>query len=553
MNQKCSFVFTLAVLTATALAARAHDGDPKLASRQPMYPGPGWRNVQLTQPTAGGSIAATGVNFPHSNVTLLSWLSLPDFGVPSGGNGNSCFGYTSPSGREYAIMGLSNGTAFVEITHPGSPVIVAQIPGNQSLWRDMRAYSHYVYSVTEANGYLQVIDVGNIDNGVVTLVNTITTGGSGNTHTLALNETSGYLYRDGGSTNGLRIYDLNANPASPTYVGQWPDRYVHESQVVTYPTGGPGNGPRELAICCGGLNGGQVDTGIDIVDVTNKASPTRLTHIAYPLPGYSHQAWLTPDRQFLYQNDETDQRPYTRVFDASQLNAPTPVLTYIGEFQNGLTVDHNLYTKNNLIYESNYRGGLRVFDRTQSSLAPTLYASFDTYPEADGLGYNGLWNNYPYFQSGVVIGSDIEKGLFVWWVGTPQLAFAFPNGAPATVNPAGESVVVQIDALAPAQIQAGTAKLWTGTGLGWTSTNLVALGGNRYAALFPAYACGTEIDYYISAETQNGVVWMSPADAPTAYLTVSAAFSATTVASDDFETSQGWTTLLPGDTATVGE
>ena len=79
-------------------------------------------SFQEPGPIGGGRFAGTGgalafshpnLVFPHSNVTLLSWLTLGDFGVPGGGNGNSCFGYTSPSGREYAIIGLSTGTAFV--------------------------------------------------------------------------------------------------------------------------------------------------------------------------------------------------------------------------------------------------------------------------------------------------------------------------------------------------------------------------------------------------------------------------------------------------------
>src|SRR5438552_171953 len=80
------------------------------------------------------------------------------------------------------------------------------------------------------------------------------------------------------------------------------------------------------------------------------------------------------------------------------------------------------------------RGVLHVFDRAASSIKPTQVAFFDTWPEDDNTNYNGLWNNYPYFASGTVIGSDIEKGLFVWWVGTPQIAFSFPQGLPTTIN-----------------------------------------------------------------------------------------------------------------------
>jgi hypothetical protein len=39
-------------------------------------------------------------------------------------------------------MGLPNGTAFVEVTLPGNPVTVAQIPGPNNLWHMQRLPDH---------------------------------------------------------------------------------------------------------------------------------------------------------------------------------------------------------------------------------------------------------------------------------------------------------------------------------------------------------------------------------------------------------------------------
>src|SRR5205085_1131238 len=154
------------------------------------------------------TLLAPPVAFPENGVTLLAWLSLPDLAVPAGGNANSCFGYVSPSGREYALIGLSTGTACVEVTQPGNPVIVGQIAGPQSLWRDVRTYSHYAYAVSEGGSGIQVIDLANVDAGGVSLVNTIDDDATGATHTIAIDTVSGYLYRSGGGSNGLRIYDV---------------------------------------------------------------------------------------------------------------------------------------------------------------------------------------------------------------------------------------------------------------------------------------------------------------------------------------------------------
>lgn len=77
-------------------------------------------------------------------------------------------------------------------------------------------------------------------------------------------------------------------------------------------------------------------------------------------------------------------------------------------------IDHNLYIKDNLCYQSNYRAGLRIanLDNIASGLM-TEVGFFDLYPSSDGAGFNGTWSNYPYFASGVIAVSHIEEGLFL--------------------------------------------------------------------------------------------------------------------------------------------
>jgi hypothetical protein len=38
---------------------------------------------------------------------------------------------------------------------------------------------------------------------------------------------------------------------------------------------------------------------------------------------------------------------------------------------------------------------------------------FDTHPENNNAVFEGAWSNYPYFPSGSIIISDINRGLFV--------------------------------------------------------------------------------------------------------------------------------------------
>ncbi|MBY8854552.1 choice-of-anchor B family protein, partial [Saccharothrix sp. MB29] len=78
--------------------------------------------------------------YPCKNVDLLSVLPLSRMG---GGNGNDVWGWTDPSsGKEYAIVGRTNGTAFVDVSTPTSPRYLGNLPSNggSSSWRDMKVY-----------------------------------------------------------------------------------------------------------------------------------------------------------------------------------------------------------------------------------------------------------------------------------------------------------------------------------------------------------------------------------------------------------------------------
>ncbi|MBK7643242.1 MAG: choice-of-anchor B family protein [Planctomycetes bacterium] len=553
--QSSAFAATALLLSAATLFA--HDGDPKLRDKQPMYAGPGWRNSALAGGGGSPMLMAPPSDFARSGVTLLSWLSLPDLGVPAGGNGNSCFGYTSPSGREYALMGTSVGTSIVEVSQPGNPVIVATILGPQSLWRDVRTYSHYAYAISEGGSGIQVIDLANVDNGVATLVNTINDDATPATHTIAINTQSGYLYRSGGGSSGLRIYNLNSNPAAPARVGTWSARYVHEASIFTMQVGAT---QKEIAFCCGGQNGGTVNTGIYVVDVTNKANPVQLQYVAYANSGYCHQCWPSPDMTKLYMDDELDDEnlgitSVMRVFDISTTGSNVS-LSFAGTYTNGNTaIDHNLYTKNDRILAASYRAGLRVYSTSGAGTpnVPVEIGYFDTYPGDDQTYFNGLWNVYPYFPSGTVIGSDIERGLFVWWVGTPPLTIDIPGGAPSVLPPGGLVLQAHIGESSPGTLVPGSVTLHYGSGASFQSVAMQANASGNYAAALPAGACGSNLIWYVSAQSTNGILWTAPEGASgDANLSVYGSTLAS-VASNDFETTTGWQGAVAGDTATSGQ
>ncbi len=540
-----SFLLLAAFATATtSTSGFAHDGDGKVRDRRPRF--------EVARGTRGSAaqnlpLAAENFSFPANNVQLLSWIPLRDFGFAQD-NANSCSGYVSPGGREYAILGLFAGTAFIDITDPGDPVIVASIQGPSSLWRDMKVFGATCYAVSEGGGGIQVMDLTQIDTGLVTLVGVVTTGGTLATHTVGLDADSGFLYRCGGGDNGLRIYDLT-NPTNPTYVASYSNRYVHECQAVTYTSGQYAG--KQIVFACGGMNGGFNDTAIDILDVTNKSNIILLDRFRYTNPAYSHQGWLSEDKQWFYLNDELDETGSnlvrTRVINVSSLTNPVE----FPSFTSGSTaIDHNLYVHDGKIFESNYRSGLHVFDASVPS-APVSMAWFDTYPQDEGANFNSLWNNYPFLPSGTIVGSDIEKGLFVWRLGAPEIEFAFPAATPQFVSPEGEAVALDL-VTAPGVAVAGTPALHVNLGAGWIEIPLAPQPGGGFLASFPPSACGADIAWYVTARSSNGRTWAWPQGAPAIVAHVTAAATTNVTVLDRLDVSTGWTGVQAGDTATSG-
>lgn len=535
-------VFALVALGSAA----AHEDDPKVWDRQPAHHG---RPIRTTV-SPGFSMASGGTPraFDASGVTLLSQLPLSSFGSPS--TGNDCWGYTSPTGREIAIFCHSEGTGFVDISNPRQPAILANFAGPSSLWRDPKVFGNRAYVVSEGGSGIQIFSLANVDAGQVTQVGTITTGGVTSTHNVAIDTTSGFLYRCGGASNtGLRIYDLNTNPTNPPLVAQWNNLYVHDAQIVTYPGG------RQIAFCCSGTGNGSGATRLSILDVTNKASITLLKEVYWPTAAYSHQCWISDDRQYCYIDDELDEPNVpttTYVVDISGILNTTPQAFLAGSFTNGNTaVNHNLYVKGNRIFCANYRSGLRVFDRT-NPINCTEIAYFDTFPGSDSANFNGLWSCYPYFPSGLVIGSDLESGLFVWFVGDPHLDLALVQNAPSLISPTGESFAATMTVAPGESYAAGTARLNYDAGAGVVSVPLVDLGGGAFDVVFPALPCGSPVSWYLSAQSGTGLVWTEPEAGASGPFQSVVATGATLVLERTMETNPSWIVGDVGDSATTG-
>lgn len=233
-------------------------------------------------------------------------------------------------------------------------------------------------------------------------------------HNIAINEETGFAYlvgsRDGGETcgGGLHMVDIR-EPKNPRFAGCFRDEQgTHDVQCLIYRGPDTRYEGREL---CLKSNGSQ----FAISDVTDKENPRALSRASSPGAGYIHQGWVTEDHRYFFQDDEADviqgSVPTTRtlVWDLSDVEDPVLVTEFMGSMPASA---HNLYVRGHLAYQANYRYGLHVLDISDPE-NPREVGSFDTAPHLEGPGFSGAWSVYPFFESGTVIVTSLQEGLFL--------------------------------------------------------------------------------------------------------------------------------------------
>jgi choice-of-anchor B domain-containing protein len=139
---------------------------------------------------------------------------------------------------------------------------------------------------------------------------------------------------------------------------------------------------------------------------------------------YSHQGWFSEDHSYFYMNDELDelQRNFvgtrTLIWDVTDLDDPVLAREYLSE---NTASDHNLYIRGDYMYQSNYQSGFRVFNiRDPENPVPVGFLDTVPYGE-DGPGMGGSWSNYPFFESGVILVTSGNEGLFLVKRKSPEI------------------------------------------------------------------------------------------------------------------------------------
>ncbi|MDX1428723.1 MAG: choice-of-anchor B family protein [Rhodothermales bacterium] len=370
--------------------------------------------------------------FSCSNVDLISLLPVSDMGGRRGVRVNDMWGWEDPAtGREYALVGRVDGTSFVDVTDPYHPKYLGDLPRTKgtpaSVWRDIKVYKDHAYIVADGAGEhgIQIFDLTqlrDVQNAPVTFEETARYTKINSAHNIVINESTGFGYAVGNSGGGetcgggLHMLDLS-NPVAPEFAGCFADAttgrrntgYSHDAQCVIY--SGPDVDYSGHEICFGSN-----ETAISIADVTDKDAPVAVAAAKYPNVAYTHQGWLTEDHRYFLVNDEGDEPSglvegtRTLIWDVQDLDDPQLIAEYIAD---NPATDHNLYIKGNLVYESNYRAGLRILDISDIT-KPVEVGYFDTVPFGDDKsGGGGSWSNYPFFKNGTIAVTSAYEGLFL--------------------------------------------------------------------------------------------------------------------------------------------
>jgi choice-of-anchor B domain-containing protein len=324
----------------------------------------------------------------QSNLTLEGHLSYTPNTL------SNLWGYVDSLGNEYALVGVSTGLSIVDVTNPILPTQKFFVTGDTSYWREVKTYKRRAYITNETGGGVDIISLDSLPKSVTSHFFS-DNGRILRAHTLWIDTAEGYLYLFGTNVGngGAQIYDLNPNPDTPVYAGQYDDYYIHDGFV------------RGDTLWASHIYAGN----LEVVNVTDKAAPSFMA--VFNTPGRcTHSSWPTTNDHYIFVTDEV-YNSYLSSYDVQKLDTIVSEGVIQADPGSGAIV-HNVYLHtNDFATTSYYCQGVVIFDVTYPDNMVEV-ASYNT-SDASCEGLNGCWGEYPYLPSGNIIASDIQNGLYV--------------------------------------------------------------------------------------------------------------------------------------------
>jgi choice-of-anchor B domain-containing protein len=313
-------------------------------------------------------------------------------------------------GREYAVIGSTFGTHFIDVTDSNNPEEVFKVAGAAQgasiVHRDYHNMGCYLYAVCdEGQSTLQVMDISGLPDHVEIVHESSKL--ILRSHNIFIDTTSALLYtfattgtEIGGDAMGVIDISDPMNPSFIDYYNVFDDiraGHVHDGYVEN-----------DTAFLNCGRDGFAI---VDFSDPENPATIATLTPSEYPFAGYNHSGWKSMAGDHYYMADE-DHGFDMKVVDISNYNDVTVTSTFNAETGEVNSIPHNPVVACNFLYVAYYYDGLRVYD-LEDPANPKLTHFYATSQLQNDRRYKGAWGVYPLLPSGNILVSDMQNGLFV--------------------------------------------------------------------------------------------------------------------------------------------
>ena len=309
---------------------------------------------------------------------------------------NDIWGYEDSNGNEYALIGGEQGTFIIDVTMPSNPTQLFYIPGDTTIWRDLKTYQDFAYVTNESAGGLLIIDLSDLPNSIDFQRSTIDTFNYQKAHNIFIDENGiAHLFGSNIQSQGDFMLDLNTtNRFEPTFYGLYNDRYCHDGYA------------KNNILWTSEINQGDF-SAVAFSNPQNQIVIGRQNTST----SFTHNCWLSDNENYLITTDEKS-GGCVDIYDVSDLNNIQLLDKYRSSPDDGV-IPHNTFFKgNDFIVTSYYRDGITIVDATEKNNLVEI-GQFDTSPFSSADGFEGCWGVYPYLASGNILASDREEGLFI--------------------------------------------------------------------------------------------------------------------------------------------